>query len=281
MSVQPKVPAYFDYLIEGFNRGDPNRRVHLGYWDDPRSSPPASDRGEFARAQGRLDDLLLGMAALAPQQSVLDIGCGFGGTLETINRALGAMRLAGVNIDSRQLDICRSLRPANGNLLEWHNADAARLPFHDGSFDRALCIEAMFHFASRRAFFMEAGRVLRAGGVLVCSDILINPSVKRLDLPGFSIEAPLQDGYGPWPDFWGNDADHAALSAAAGLKVTRVLEITTNTLPSHRYTAPEDANPERDLHSGNAALRASLMLRWLHSEGHLRYVCLRFDKPAA
>jgi SAM-dependent methyltransferase len=280
MSLPPKVPAYFDYLIEGFRRGDPNRRVHLGYWEDPQASSPAADRSEFARAQGRLDALLLSMAALAPQQSVLDVGCGFGGTLETINRTFGAMRLTGVNIDPRQLDICSLLKPAHGNLFEWRDADAGSLPFRDGSFDRVLCIEAMFHFVSRRAFFLEAGRVLRPGGTLVCSDILIDPAAKRLDVPGFRIEAPLQDGYGPWPDFWGGDADHAALSTAAGLTLAKVLDVTRNTLPSHRYTAPEGASLEQDLHTGNAALRASLMLRWLHAEGHLRYVCLRFDKAA-
>jgi len=46
-----------------------------------------------------------------------------------------------------------------------------RLPFPDASFNHVLCVEAMFHFASRRTFFAEAARVLKPGGAMVASDI--------------------------------------------------------------------------------------------------------------
>lgn len=273
MIVQGQVPAYFDYLIEAFHRGEAGRYVHLGYWN---TSPGAT--GEtFAAAQQRLDEKLAAMAGLEAGQAILDAGCGFGGTLGSLNRHLSGMRLAGVNVDRRQLDICRMQQPASGNRFEWHEADACRLPFPDQSFDRVLCIEAMFHFRSRREFFLEAARVLKPGGALIGSDITIAQSAQALEVPGFCIEAPLQDGYGPWPDFWGDDADHAALAGAAGLRVAALQDATANTLPSHRFTAPRDADESRD--TGNVALRAALMLRWLHREGHLRYWLFRFDQP--
>ena len=31
---------------------------------------------------------------------------------------------------------------------------------------------------------------------------------------------------------------------------------------------------------GDAASRSALMLRWLHRQGYLRYLYLRYDKPA-
>lgn len=272
MIVQGQVPAYFDYLIEAFHRGEAGRYVHLGYWN---TSPGAT--GEtFAAAQQRLDEKLAAMAGLEAGQAILDAGCGFGGTLGRLNRHLSGMRLAGVNVDRRQLDICRMQQPASGNRFEWHEADACRLPFPDQSFDRVLCIEAMFHFRSRREFFLEAARVLKPGGALIGSDITIAQSAQALEVPGFCIEAPLQDGYGPWPDFWGDDADHAALAGAAGLRVAALQDATANTLPSHGFTAPRDADESRD--TGNVALRAALMLRWLHREGHLRYWLFRCDQ---
>ncbi|HVC12065.1 MAG TPA: class I SAM-dependent methyltransferase [Burkholderiales bacterium] len=277
MSVTRAVPRYFDFLIEGFGRGELGRHVHLGHWDAPAdaAAPGAAD---FGRAQARLDALLLDMAGLADGQHVLDAGCGFGGTLQAVDGRHAGMRLLGVNVDPRQLEICRQITPRAGNRLDWELADACRLPVADASFDRVLCIEAMFHFSSRREFFREAARALRPGGVLVCSDIVASPAARRLQAPGFRNEAALREGYGPWPDIWGEDADHAALAAVAGLRCSVLQDATRQTLPSHRYTVPPGIDEGRD--PGDPMLRAALMLRWLHRAGHLRVLYMRFDKPA-
>jgi MPBQ/MSBQ methyltransferase len=276
--MRPAVPPYFDYLIEGFRRGQAGRFVHLGHWDTPVAIEAAPQPDEFERAQSRLTQVLLGMADLRAGQSVLDVGCGFGGTFDLINRQLRDMQLTGVNIDPRQLDICRSIEPLHGNRLQWELADACKLPFADASFDRVLCIEAMFHFASRAKFFAEAARVLKPGGVVAASDIVIAESAKNLDVPGFSIEGWIRDGFGPWPDFWGTEGDHRSLAAAAGLKTTALHDATVNTLRSHRFTVRSSLDERKD--PGDAASRAALMLRWVHRNTHMRYLYMRFDKPA-
>jgi MPBQ/MSBQ methyltransferase len=278
MRMRLPVPPYFDYLIEGFQRGKAGRFVHLGHWDMPAALDAEPQPAEFEHAQTRLTQVLLGMAHLQAGQSVLDVGCGFGGTFDLINRQLDNMDLVGVNIDPRQLDICRSIKPLNDNRLRWELADACRLPFADASFDRVLCIEAMFHFASRRTFFAEAARVLKPGGAMVASDIVVTESAKALDAPGFCIEAPIREGFGPWPDFWGADADHPSLGAAQGLKIIALHDATASTLRSHRFTVPSSLDERHD--PGDAASRAALMLRWLHRNAHMQYLYMRFDKPA-
>ena len=272
MSVTARVPAYFDPLLAGFRRGQAGRWVHLGHWDRPPAA--GAERAEFGRAQARLDEILLEMADLRPEQSVLDVGCGLGATLETLNRRLGGMTLTGLNIDARQLELCRGIEPANGNRLTWHEGDACDLPFADARFERVLCIEAMFHFASRRAFFAEAARVLRPGGVLVASDIVVSPAARELEASGLGIAACIDAGFGPWPDFWSRDADHRSLAAAAGLRCTEWRDATANTLPSHRFTTPSRPAPQ------DIVANAALMLEWLHVHGHLQYLYLRFDKVA-
>jgi SAM-dependent methyltransferase len=271
LSVQPRVPAYFDRLIAGLRRGEGGRWVHLGHWDTPPSAQP----GDFARAQARLDEVLLGMAELRDGQAILDVGCGFGATVDAVNRRYSGMRIAGVNVDARQLALCRSIEPCNGNVLDWREADACRLPFADESFERVMCIEAMFHFASRRAFFAEAARVLAPGGLLVATDILLRASARgALDASGEPVAAAIVPGFGPWPDLWGADADHRRLAADAGLRCDAAVDATDNTRPSHRYTTPK-APPARP----DAPVRAALALRWLHERGHLQYLYLRFRKP--
>lgn len=257
-----RVPPYFTRLIAAFRRGQAGRGVHLGYWDDP-----ANPHGDFAAAQDRLDEVLLAMAGLAPGQALLDAGCGLGGTLARINREQRAMALAGVNVDPRQLEVCRGIAPANGNTLRWDLADACRLPYAGASFERVLCVEAMFHFSSRRAFFAEAARVLKPGGALVASDIVLAAPAPE------GAEDALRAGFGPWPDPWGADADHRALAQAAGLRCTAWQDAAPQTLPSHRHTAPSG-----EAEAGDATARAAQVLRWLHANRRLQYPCMRFDK---
>ncbi len=276
-SRRPPAPPYFDDLIDAYRRGVTERSVHLGYWRD-------ADDGDFAGAQARLDQLMIDLAGIDAGQSVLDVGCGFGGTLARVNETYQRMRLVGINIDERQIDICRRIASDAENVVTWHIADAARLPFAGASFERVLCVEAMFHFASRRQFFAEAARVLKPGGVLAGTDILISPSARSAPFP---IEAILQAGFGPWPDVWGSDADHAHLAALLdrtsgaggnGL-IGEVHDITAEVAPSYRYTAPHDADPGDA--SAPAPMRASAALRWLHDQGWLQYVSFRFERPRA
>ena len=270
-----RVPAYFDPLLAAFRRGQAGRSVHLGHWDRPQAA--GSERAEFGHAQARLDEILLEMADLQPGQRVLDVGCGLGATLETISRRVSGMALTGLNIDARQLELCRGIEAANGNQLCWYQGDACRLPFRAASYDRLLCIEAMFHFSSRRAFFAEAARVLRPGGVLVASDIVVSPAARELETSGVRVAAAIDAGFGPWPDLWSRDADHRQLAAAAGLHCTEWRDATANTLPSHRFTTPS----QRARHDpSDIVANAALMLEWLHAHGHLQYLYLRFDKAA-
>jgi SAM-dependent methyltransferase len=269
--VPPALPSYFDFLIEAFRSHQAGRHVHLGYWDDPPPlSSPCSPQ-EFEVAQARLTDILIGFADLQTGQSVLDVGCGFGGTLEAAGK-WPQMRLAGVNIDPRQLDICRSV-PRKGGALSLILADACALPFRAASFDRVFCVEAMFHFRDRGIFLREAAGVLRVGGRLVVSDILLRQPDARAAWPAAAVEAVLPAEYGPWPQLWLERKYFEETAGQAGLRLDRVVDVTRQTLPSYRITAPQPADAKSGVWSAGQALR------WLHSEGHLSYLCMSFVKP--
>jgi SAM-dependent methyltransferase len=182
------------------------------------------------------------------------------------------MRLLGLNIDRRQIDICRSLTARPGNSLSFVLADACALPCKPGSFDRLLCLEAMFHFASRRAFLQQAADALCRGGRLAFTDILLANPAGHAPVDIALLERIIRHEYGPWPDLWTGRGDILALARQSGLVPNRVIDATDQTLPTYRMTAPGDdetllARPS----AGN-------LMRWLHRNGYLSYLCFSFTK---
>jgi MPBQ/MSBQ methyltransferase len=269
--VPARVPPYFDLLIDAFRSGRTGRHVHLGYWDEPPlASRCAAD--EFEAAQARLCDIFIELADLTDGQSVLDVGCGFGGTLAAVDSRRQHMRLVGLNIDRRQLDICRTLSARSANSLSFAMADACAMPFRPNCFDRLLCLEAMFHFPSRRAFLAQAADALRSGGRLALTDILLRNPGDQAPVDIAVLEQTIRREYGPWPQLWAGLDQTLESAHRRGLALERIIDATDQTLPTYRMTAPGDqeASPPRPSAGG--------LMRWLHREGYLSYVCLAFSK---
>ena len=267
-----QLPEYFDFLIQDFNSEGSSRFVHLGYWEDPKSLSDQITSASFAHAQARLNHKLLQMAHLDNDMEILDVGCGFGGTIETLDKSYEDMTFTGLNIDARQLALCKSITPSGQNTLDWILADACHLPLANHSQHIVYCIEAIFHFASRKDFFTETYRVLKPGGQLVFSDLVIHPSLHQLPAPLFAIEAVLSDAYGPWPNFWQSAQDIINDINTSQFQQPEVINITENVLPSHHFTIPSDADWEKD--SGNPMIRSAQMLGWLQSRGYLNYLLM-------
>lgn len=94
----------------------------------------------------------------APGLSVLEVGCGTGHFLEVLARH-GA-RVLGLDGSRGMLQQARQ-RVAEARLVR---GLAERLPCPTSCFDRVCAINALHHFADKRAFLREAARVLRVGG---------------------------------------------------------------------------------------------------------------------
>lgn len=178
------MPSYLSDLLTRLPRG--MLHLHLGHF--------VGGDG-VAEAQQRMTHEVLRRLQLVDGLAVLDVGCGIGGTLAAIADGWSGMRLVGLNIAADQLEYAERNVPEAEFVL----GDAVSLPFADGSFDRVVCLEAMFHFSSRARFFAEVARVSRPDGVFAGSDLRIrrgaDPALVRM----------VVEGLGPWPDPFGTD----------------------------------------------------------------------------
>jgi cytochrome P450/SAM-dependent methyltransferase len=128
---------------------------------------------EQAVASRRLLDLLLSWVPEPPAE-VLDVACGLGATSRATKMKWSSASVTGINISATQIDHAHQNAPQCSFL----QMDATSLDFPDGTFDLILCVEAAFHFNSRRDFLREAFRTLKKGGTLLLADILFH------DIPG-------------------------------------------------------------------------------------------------
>jgi SAM-dependent methyltransferase len=120
------------------------------------------------------------------RRSVLDYGCGHG--MAAVVLARRGARVTAFDLSPGYLAEARRRAGASGVAVEIVQADGARLPFADGSFDRVWG-NAVLHHLDVPTAARELLRVLRPGGVAVfCEPWGENPLLRwarrRLPYPG-------------------------------------------------------------------------------------------------
>ena len=168
-------------------------------------------------------DLLLTRSQLAPSSTVLDVGCGIGGTTRYLAQK-HSCTVTGITISGRQVEMARSLTakvasaspdPQPGNhssekagpepfedvgdgKARYIELDAEKMgeffatPPNEERFDGVWITEAMSHLPDKKLFFENAAKVLNEGGKLAVADWF-----RAEGLAQAQVEAdikPIEDG---------------------------------------------------------------------------------------
>jgi len=280
---RPDPPPYFDGLFSRLAANEPftavayGRHVHWGWWADPKSADGTPT--DYAWAAEQLGRKVCDAAAVRDGQRLLDVGCGFGGTIASLNERFRNLDMTGLNIDARQLARGASeFQALHGNCAAWVEGDAGALPMDDASFDVVLAVECVFHFPSRASFFREAGRVLKPGGTMALSDFV--PPAKAVPmLRAFNTSADeaTRRTYGHIDVLCSREC-YQTLAEEHGLELTRIDNINAGTMPTYSFlkrTIREhwQGSPDVDLYE-----RATAQLEMACRTGLLAYSVLSFRK---
>lgn len=160
--------------------------IHHGYWEN--------DSQTKEEAQVNLIQLLLRISKVGDNSTVLDVGCGIGGTSRYLASTLGCT-VTGITISTKQVEIANRLTKAEAakdqeknevesdvdgfiklgrGKVRFIELDAEKMgdffAGQGGSFDAVWISEALSHFPNKALFFENTSKVLRPGGKLALAD---------------------------------------------------------------------------------------------------------------
>lgn len=118
----------------------------------------------FAAAADEMADEI---ARLEPD-ALLEVAAGTGVLTRAVLARCSTTRIVATDLNEPMLAVAARGVGSGGDVgrVSWHQADAQRLEYDDGSFDVVACQFGVMFFPQRLQAFAEARRVLRHGGTL-------------------------------------------------------------------------------------------------------------------
>lgn len=220
-------------------------------------------RAEIQRQENVLTEELMAFMQLDAhsEQTLLDAGCGRGGTMLYLLRQLPRLRLHGINLTEYQTRFVAQLLEKEGYTDRAWVAQANYLaqPYPDATFDQIYFSETTQYAIDLLPLFTECVRTLKPKGYLNILTWCYNPHKPEDELR--TIIEPINDHYAsnmhPYLRYY------QALEQA-GLELTHTRDVSERLIPYW------ELREQWELKSGieESFLRG-------HREGHLQYLFIR------
>ena len=161
-----KIVEHYDF-VSPYYQSLWGEHIHHGYWI----------RGDESKelAQLQLMEHLAELANFSTGSTVLDIGCGFGGSALYLARKYKA-RATGITISPVQVEMARKAAATAQLDAKFLLMDAEALNFPE-PFDVLWSVESISHYQDRRSFFANAARFLKPGGAFALTDWFKKPGL--------------------------------------------------------------------------------------------------------
>ena len=161
-----KIVEHYD-LVSPYYQSLWGNHIHHGYWISGDESKE--------QAQLQLMEHLAELANIQTGCTVLDIGCGFGGSSIYLAQKYKASA-TGITISPVQVEMARKAAAAEHLDARFLLMDAEALDFPQ-QFDLLWSVESISHYHDHRSFFANAARFLKPGGLFALTDWFKKPGL--------------------------------------------------------------------------------------------------------
>ncbi|MSO98544.1 MAG: class I SAM-dependent methyltransferase [Rhodospirillaceae bacterium] len=226
------------FEIPGYIKHNDHHATPGGYsadlMEDDVTAGALYDRGAFIYTQGlfgaRMDGIGKAAAMMIRQtrpdlkpKKILEIGCTAGGSTTGLAMMFPDAELHAIDVGPALLRYAHARAESWGVPIHFHQMNAEAMTFADESFDLVCCL-ASLHETSRTAtfnIFKEARRVLKSGGLFLCSEL---PPYKGVD--AWTQFVRDWDTYNNNEPYWGtmHELELKEVAATAGFDTSKYFE---------------------------------------------------------
>ena len=260
--------AYYDDagVAEFYKQCWGGEDIHIGLY--------ATGEESIGEASAAMTRHLIERADITKGVRILDIACGFGGTLRMLAR-LGC-QVTGADISENCVRLARSINSAAGlaDRIEVVPGDFHNIDSEADTWDAVICQESIIHSDNRAKVFAEVFRVLRPGGVFAFSDILTGEKADLALVEAAFARLGASAG--------ATIGDYEEMARSAGFTISQVEERPGDITTHYDKLATALARPDIGLDADVRDAISKSISRWQAAlaKGSITWACFVAHKPS-
>lgn len=222
-----RVNAYYDSTVivyKTFWTGSKDLAMHFGYYDEGIKNHQDSLL--------RMNEVLAHLAGISKNDSVMDAGCGYGGSALWLGKNIGC-EVVGLTVVPYQVSEARKFADKYGlsDKVSFRKEDYAHTSFPSDAFTIIWALESIVHAESKKDFVHEAYRLLQSGGRILIAEYMLREH-PLLSADEIRVIAPWLKGWAMTSLL--TRSEYKSLLSAEGFINIKFHDLTENVRPSLR-----------------------------------------------